>query len=99
LKKQLDDLLLNMGGGANGGGKRSHNEDSGAEDNSAELNKLRMEMNILRDDTQTSLKGMQDALFGKASKEDLGELEAKIINMINEMLKRLLSQFADKKET
>ncbi len=58
-----------------------------------------MEINRLREDTQNSLTGMHEALSGKASKEELGELEAKIINMINEMLKRLLTQFADNKET
>jgi hypothetical protein len=43
-----------MGGG---GGKRSLHEESG-DDQSAEINKLRMEMNRLREETQNSLKGM-----------------------------------------
>jgi hypothetical protein len=88
LKKQVDDLA-SAGKGVGSGGK--HSPDEGGDDINADFDKLRAEMNRLREETQNSLKAMSEQLNGKASKDDLGELEAKIINMINEMLKRLLT--------
>lgn len=52
-----------------------------------------------RDDATGSFKAIGDSLNMKADRDELSELEARIMEKLNEMLKKLLQQFADNKET
>ena len=53
----------------------------------------------MKDDISHSFKSISDSLNMKADRDELAELEARIMEKLNEMLKKLLNQFADNKET
>lgn len=53
----------------------------------------------MREDVAHSFKSISDSLNMKADRDELAELEARIMEKLNEMLKKLLNQFADNKET
>lgn len=53
----------------------------------------------MKDDYAHSIKSITDSLNQKADRDELAELEARIMEKLNEMLKKLLQQFADNKET
>ena len=53
----------------------------------------------MKDDIAMSFKNITDHLNQKADKDELADLEARIMEKLNEMLKKLLGQFADNKET
>ena len=44
-------------------------------------------------------KSMQDSINKKADRDELADLEARLMAKLNEILSNLFGQFADKKET
>jgi len=46
-----------------------------------------------------NFKSLQDHLNHKIDKEELANLEATLFDKLNDMLKKMLSQFADKQDT
>jgi hypothetical protein len=55
------------------------------------LNKLKQEIQRLRDEYGSIFKNINDALGKKADKDELTELEARLLEKLNEMLKKLLT--------
>lgn len=53
----------------------------------------------MTDDTSSNFKNHQDQINKKADKQDLDDLEARIMDRINEMIKKLLGSFADRADT
>ena len=47
----------------------------------------------------SSHKSLQDHLNSKVDKDELSELEARLLEKLNEMLKKMMGQFADKNDT
>ena len=78
---------------------RGRASNGASEDLAEELARLREEFNKFRDDTNSNIKYLHDSLGMKADKQDLLELEARIMDKLNEIIKNLLNQFADKNET
>lgn len=56
-------------------------------------------MNRLTDETGNNFKNHQDQINKKADKQDLDDLEARIMEKINDMIKKLLASFADRADT
>jgi hypothetical protein len=74
-------------------------DDKWAQNMEQEFENLRNEFIKFRDETNNNLKNVNDTLPRKADKEDLNELEQRLLERINEMLKKLLGSFADKNDT
>lgn len=55
-----------------------------------ELNKLKNEFNGFREDTSGNMKFLNDSLGMKADKNELLDLEARIMEKLNEIIKNLL---------
>ncbi|CDW76993.1 UNKNOWN [Stylonychia lemnae] len=95
LKKQVDDLSANM--------NKDHGGSSALEkamkDLESQLRILRADVNKLTDETGNNFKNHQDQINKKADKQDLDDLEARIMDKINEMIKKLLASFADRADT
>lgn len=60
---------------------------------------LRSDLNRLIDETGRNLQNHQDQINKKADKQDLDDLEARLMDKINEMLKKLIANFADRADT
>jgi hypothetical protein len=60
---------------------------------------LKSEFSKFKDDTQSNFKYLHDSLNLKADKQELMELEARLMDKLNEIIKNLLNQFADKADT
>ena len=60
---------------------------------------LRSDLNRLTDETGNNFKNHQDQINKKADKQDLDDLEARIMDKINEMIKKLIASFADRQDT
>lgn len=60
---------------------------------------LRADLNKLTDETGNNFKNHQDQINKKADKQDLDDLEARIMEKMNEMIKKLLASFADRSDT
>jgi len=63
------------------------------------LNKLTNDFGDHKDDTQRKFLHTQGELNNKASKDDLLDLENRLLDKIKEMIQALFNQFADKNET
>ncbi len=64
-----------------------------------EFRAFKMEMSRFRDDSVSNFKLIMDILPKKADKEDLQMLEARIVDKLNDLIKQMYMQFADKAET
>lgn len=64
-----------------------------------ELSKLKNYFMKFKDETVSNMKAFQEGLNKKADRQELDELEARIMDKLNEILKTIFAQFADKKET
>jgi transcription termination factor NusB len=64
-----------------------------------EVHRLQSALQKLGDEYANGFKNLQDQINKKADKEQLLELEARIMEKLNEMLKRLLGNFADRNDT
>lgn len=64
-----------------------------------EVHQLKLALQKLSDEYANGFKILQDQINKKADKEQLLELEARIMEKLNEMLKRLLGNFADRTDT
>lgn len=65
----------------------------------SDLQKFKSEFYKFRDEIVSSHKTLQDHLNSKVDKDELAELEARLLEKLNEMLKKMMGQFADKKDT
>lgn len=65
----------------------------------AELARLKSDLQKFRDEVGNSFKLVNDMLSKKADKSELIDLENRLIDKLNEMLKSLFNQFADKNDT
>lgn len=63
------------------------------------LNKLQSDVTDHKDDTQRKFINTHSELNTKASKDDLLDLENRLLDKIKEMIQALFNQFADKNET
>ena len=84
--------------GGNGGGSGSLDEHAFS-NLDEEFKKLKNDYLRFKDDTTGNFKNFGIQLDHKASKEELAHLEARIMDKLNELIKSLLLQFADKNET
>ena len=64
-----------------------------------ELSQLKQDFQLFRVEYQNSMKFLQEALLRKADKDELHQLEIKLIEKLNELMAKLMGSFADKKET
>lgn len=94
IRKVIDDLGKNRGAG--GGGDVSLDDFSKL---LHEVSQLKKDYDQFKQDTNGNLKFLGDSLNLKADKNDLHELEARIMDKLNEIIKNLLGQFADKNDT
>lgn len=94
IRKVIDDLGKNRGPG--GGGDVSLDDFSKL---LHEVSQLKKDYDQFKQDTNGNLKFLGDSLNLKADKNDLHELEARIMDKLNEIIKNLLGQFADKNDT
>jgi hypothetical protein len=60
---------------------------------------MKQEFQIFRVESQNYMKLLQESLLRKADKDELHQLEIKLIEKLNELLAKLMGSFADKKET
>jgi archaellum component FlaC len=65
----------------------------------ADLARLKADLSKFRDEVGNSFKLVNDMLSKKADKSELIDLENRLIDKLNEMLKSLFNQFADKNDT
>lgn len=63
------------------------------------LNKLQSDHSDHKEDTSRKFLACQGELNHKASKDDLLDLENRLLDKIKEMIQALFNQFADKNET
>ena len=64
-----------------------------------DLQKFKSEFYRFRDEIVGSHKSLQDHINVKVDKDELSELEARLLEKLNEMIKKMMGQFADKAET
>ncbi len=57
----------------------------------ADLNALKAEFYKFRDDASNKFSALNDALGRKADKQELAELEARIMDKLNEIMKNLFA--------
>jgi len=87
--KKLFDLFRASQEGDSQGGKEANMEL--LKNLEEELNKLKNEFLMFRDDTFDNMKSLQDGLNKKADRDELVELEARIMDKLNEIIKNLLA--------
>lgn len=63
------------------------------------INQMQNEINNLRNDFSKWIKELQDALNGKADLSQLAELDRSIMERIDNIVKGLVKQLADKNDT
>lgn len=64
-----------------------------------EFKAFKAEMSRFRDDSMNNFKIINEILPTKADKNDLSLLEARIVEKLNDLIKQMYLQFADKAET
>lgn len=94
LRKSLSDLEKKMKNQKVGGGA-----DQGALDAlSDELNKLRKEFEMFRDEAGKKIKGLEEVMPYKADKKDLEDLENRMMEKLRDMIQQILNQFANRED-
>ena len=93
LRKQIDELIQAQSN------KKESVDLNMFKDLEEEVNNLKQAMMKLQDEYSSNFKNLQDQINKKADKEQLLELEARIMEKLNDMLKRLLGNFADRNDT
>ena len=63
------------------------------------LNQLKADINKFKEETSINLSNLSDHIVRKADKEELPLFEQKIMERINDMIRKLMGQFADKNDT
>jgi hypothetical protein len=64
-----------------------------------DLQKLKSEFYKFRDLTGNNFKNLEDMVNKKADRDELLDLEARIMEKLNEMLRKLMGNFADRSDT
>ncbi len=93
LRKQIDELIQAQSN------KKESVDLNMFKDLEEEVNNLKQGFMKLQDEYSSNFKNLQDQINKKADKEQLLELEARIMEKLNDMLKRLLGNFADRNDT
>ena len=93
LRKQIDELIQAQSN------KKESVDLNMFKDLEEEVNNLKQAFMKLQDEYSSNFKNLQDQINKKADKEQLLELEARIMEKLNDMLKRLLGNFADRNDT
>ena len=74
-------------------------DDGWLKDIDSDLQKFKAEFYRFREEIVSGHKSLQDHLNAKVDKDELSELEARLLEKLNEMIKKMMGQFADKNDT
>ena len=88
LKKQIDDFMADFANGQQQ--NNSSVDEKWVKDLESELKRLKAEMQKFKDDTTNTFNVVNETLERKADKEDLLDLEQRLLAKINEILNKLL---------